>query len=104
MNTTIQKTQGKAMDTAARFLHLQNQRFFDENDQPREGDYLDEDDTIIRYHDGYIHSDDEPAIETADCHMEFWQHGRLHRADFRPAVISDYGETEEYWLSGERVK
>ena len=103
MNTTFRQTTKTAADTAARFLHLQDRRFYDADGLPREGDHLEGDD-IIRYQDGYIHSDDGPAIETVDCHLEFWQYGRLHRDDYRPAVIDDYGETEEYWLDGERIK
>jgi hypothetical protein len=72
------------------------------------GEVLLEDGTIIRYKDGFIHAvpDEEnypvPAVECTDSHVEFWEDGHIHRDDF-PAVISEYGDWEEYWSKGKLV-
>lgn len=104
MTTATQLQNQTGIDTKARFLHLQNQQFFDEGNLPLEGGYVENDGTIINYRNGYVHADSEPAIDCPDCHIEYWRNGRLHRGDYQPAVISDYGMAEEYWLNGERVK
>jgi hypothetical protein len=63
---------------------------------------------IVRFKDGYIHggtdSDGFPqaAIECRDQHKEWWENGRLHH-ESGPAVISDFGDWEEYWNQGELV-
>lgn len=64
--------------------------------------------TIMRFKDGKLHGDGgDAAICTEDGHLEFWQHGRLHR-EHGPAVCSvtedENGNTyAEYWLNGQRI-
>ena len=45
-----------------------------------------------------------------DFHTEFWENGKLSNKDLdkhgnlMPAVISNYGKHEEWWLDGKRIK
>jgi hypothetical protein len=63
---------------------------------------------VIRFAGGYIHGgkdpegNGQPAIECADSHTEWWDSGYLHRED-GPAVVSDFGDWEEYWDHGKLV-
>jgi hypothetical protein len=63
---------------------------------------------VIRFADGYIHGGidadgaAQPAIECNDSHTEWWTEGYLHRED-GPAVISEFGDWEEYWDRGKLV-
>lgn len=51
--------------------------------------------------DGKHHSvDDEPAIEFEN-RKEWYKHGKLHRANGKPAVVYLNGD-EEYWVDGVR--
>jgi hypothetical protein len=71
------------------------------------GDYAIKE-TIIRFKDGYFHGgadtegNPQPAIECGDGHTEWWEDGYLHREN-GPAIISDYGDWEEYWEHGKLV-
>ena len=71
------------------------------------GDYTVNGD-ISRFKNGLLHGgkgldgEDQPAIEFADGHTEWWENGLLHR-DKGPAIISDYGTWEEFWQQGELI-
>lgn len=61
---------------------------------------------IIRFMDGLLNGGrdnirhvDLPAYEAFDGHVEYWEKGMLHR-EHKPAVISDYGNWEEWWYHG----
>jgi hypothetical protein len=78
-----------------------------EEGKPCNGDYLIKE-TVLRFKDGYLHGgtdredDPQPAIECGDGHTEWWEKGYIHR-DEGPAIISDYGDWEEYWEHGKLV-
>jgi hypothetical protein len=63
---------------------------------------------VIRFEGGYIHGgkdidgNSQPAIECGDTHTEWWEKGYLHRED-GPAIISEFGDWEEYWDRGKLV-
>lgn len=63
---------------------------------------------IIRFKNGLLHGgkspdgNDIPAFETEDGHVEFFENGLLHRENF-PAVISDFGDWEEWWNHGNLI-
>lgn len=65
-------------------------------------------DTIVRFKNGLLHGDstpdglDIPAYETETGHTEYFKNGLLHREN-APAVISDWGDWEEWWNEGELV-
>ena len=69
------------------------------------GDYTVNGD-ISRFKNGLLHGgkgldgEDQPAIELADGHTEWWENGLIHR-DGGPAIISEYGTWEEFWQHGE---
>jgi hypothetical protein len=66
------------------------------------------DGVITRFHNGLIHGgtdiagEPQPAIILPDGHTEWWDTGVLHR-DEGPAVISKFGEWEEFWTHGTLV-
>jgi hypothetical protein len=63
------------------------------------------DGTILRFKGGKIHGgkdvegNDQPAIECTDVHTEWWEDGLIHK-DNGPAIISQFGDWEEYWNHG----
>jgi hypothetical protein len=57
-----------------------------------------------RFHGGKdVYGDLLPAIEMPNGHLEWWDHGELHRAG-GPAVITQYGDWEEWWHYGELIE
>ncbi len=59
------------------------------------------DDCILRFKNGLLDGGDKPAVECPETgHAEYWKNGRLHRDDGLPAVITNSGDREEYWLDG----
>ena len=65
---------------------------------------------ILNWKDGYLHSEDDiPAVQFDDSHTEHWENGKLSNkqmdvfGNLYPAIISDYGKIEEFWVDGERV-
>ena len=52
---------------------------------------------------------DTPAVRFDDSHTEYWENGKLSNREqdiygnLMPAVISQYGSIEEYWVDGKRV-
>jgi hypothetical protein len=72
---------------------------------PCNGDYNVNGD-ISRFKNGLLHGgtgiegEAQPAIELLNGHTEWWEDGFLHRDD-GPAVITQHGTWEEFWLHGE---
>jgi hypothetical protein len=92
----------------ALFLKFQGKAVYDEGAQKAaSGDRMIQE-TIIRFEGGYIHGGldldgrPQPAIECKDAHTEWWEKGFLHR-EGGPAVVSDFGDWEEYWERGKLV-
>jgi hypothetical protein len=90
------------------FLDFLGKRIYDEeNKMPVNGDRILQG-AIIRFAGGYIHGGNDPdgkpqpAIECRDSHTEWWEEGKLHR-EGEPAIISDFGDWEEYWVKGKLV-
>jgi hypothetical protein len=73
-----------------------------------QGEYAIEN-TIMRFEKGLLHGgkdvygDEQPAIEIPNGHVEWWDHGEIHR-DGAPAIITQYGEWEEWWSHGTLVE
>jgi len=61
-------------------------------------------DVIMRFDEnGMLHSDDMPAVETQG-HVEYWQHGKLHRENNLPAVSANNFSDKEFWVDGKFIK
>ena len=104
MNHALNQTVNTvSLESKARYLLYLNQQFRNDDGSLKEGDSLNDNGDIIRYHNGFIHAEDEPAIECSDGHIEFWNNGLLHQEDSLPAVISEGGNHLEYWNRGVRV-
>lgn len=65
---------------------------------------------ILNWKNGLLNSEPGiPAVQMEDTHTEYWTMGKLHNdslneeGEIMPAVISNYGEVEEYWKDGERI-
>ena len=71
--------------------------FNDVSQKPCDGQYM-VSDTIVRFRNGL----DIPAYETETGHTEYFENGFLHRVN-GPAVISDWGDWEEWWNEGELI-
>lgn len=63
--------------------------------------------TIARFKNGFLHGgvnsegEPQPAIECGfQNHVEWWEDGKLHREN-GPAVITEFGNWEEFWLQGQ---
>jgi len=62
---------------------------------------------ILRFNNGLLHGEGEPAAEYLDGHHEWWKNGKLHRDD-GPAVYTivedeDGNTYEEWWKEGEHL-
>ena len=89
-------------ETVALFLMYQGVTFIDEAKQIAHGDF-DLGYMLVRLDEnGLLHGQDEPAIQTVNGHLEWWNQGVLHRMD-APAVITDFGEIQERWENGKRI-
>lgn len=81
--------------------------FNDVTQKPCNGTY-ETNGTIVRFKNGLLHGGkneehfDLPAYQTEEGHIEFFENGLLHREN-APAVISDWGDWEEYWNHGELI-
>lgn len=81
--------------------------FNDVSQKPCDGQYM-VSDTIVRFRNGLLHGGktpdglDIPAYETETGHTEYFENGLLHRVN-GPAVISDWGDWEEWWNEGELI-
>lgn len=76
---------GRGIDEAAR---AKRDREAEGQRQPRAFEVVDDDGTVsFRYYldndsiRGVLHREDDPAIERADGHKEWWLHGQRHRED-----------------------
>lgn len=81
--------------------------FNDVSRKPCDGEYM-VSGTIVRFRNGLLHGGttpeglDIPAYETDTGHTEYFENGILHREN-GPAIISDWGDWEEWWNNGELV-
>ena len=81
--------------------------FNDVSQKPCDGQYI-VSDTTVRFKNGLLHGGktpdglDIPAYETETGHTEYFENGFLHRVN-GPAVISDWGDWEEWWNKGELI-
>jgi len=63
---------------------------------------------ITRFHNGLLHGgtnfvgEPQPAVILPDNHTEWWEMGKLHNEE-GPAVISKFGDWEEFWVHGQLV-
>ena len=78
------------MQTKARFLQYVGKVLRD-----KDGQLLDDDiykgGIILRFRSGRLDGDGEPAVETEDCHIEYWDKGQLVE------VVTDYMNHKEKW-------
>lgn len=65
---------------------------------------------LLNWKDGFLHStQDIPAVQMDDGHTEFWTNGYLNNdnhdseGNLMPAVITNYGTEEEFWINGKRL-
>lgn len=73
----------------------------DEQNAPLNGMKTLPDGTIMRFKNGYLDGDGEPALEYENGGVEYWTAGFPHG---EPAVIQDFGAREEYWNQGFLLK
>ncbi len=94
------------MNTKARFL-----QYTDKVCRTNSGKIMDGDELypkmIMRFKNGLLHGEGEPAVSCLDGHQEYWKNGKLHN-EKGPAILTitedeDGNVYEEYWLEGERV-
>jgi hypothetical protein len=109
------------METVSRFIKLMEREkpFLDENGNLKQGSEFkifenkygqEAISCILNWKDGFLHSEDDiPAVQFDDSHTEHWENGKLSNkqmdvfGNLYPAIISDYGKIEEFWIDGERV-
>ena len=100
--------------TRSRFFDATDKVFLNEDGSEKQGQeiiFLDNkvgDDNvtaILNFTDGKLNDNGTiPAIQCDDAHCEFWKNGKLHNTqkdvdgNQMPAIISDYGDIEEYWV------
>lgn len=94
------------METKSRFLQYTDKICRDESGRIQDGDVLFPK-MIMRFKNGLLHGENEPAVSCTDGHLEFWKDGRLHK-DNGPAVVNireqpEGQDYEEYWKNGERI-
>jgi len=81
---------GKEVQTKARFLQYTGKVLRD-----KDGQLLDDDiykgGVILRFRNGRLDGEGEPAVETEDCHIEYRDKGELKE------VVSDYMNHKEKW-------
>lgn len=81
---------GNETRTKARFLQYTDKVLRDNEGQLLEGDMY-KNGIILRFHNGKLDGQGEPAVETEDCHMEYWDKGMLQE------VVTDYMRHSETW-------
>ena len=108
MNETIEMKTPDIKYSKSECLKYQGVTVFnDVSQKPCDGEYT-VSDTIVRFRNGLLHGDktpdglDIPAYETETGHTEYLKNGFLHRVN-GPAVISDWGDWEEWWNEGELI-
>jgi len=100
------KTQDARYSRSA-FLKYAGKTFGSGKDGAMHGEYL-IDGVITRFHNGLLHGgtdiagEPQPAVILPDNHTEWWEMGRLHREE-GPAVVSKFGDWEEFWTRGTLV-
>ena len=101
------QTSDKRLSRSQNLKYLGVTVFSDDTKKPCNGTY-DCNVTIVRFSNGLLNGGineeklEVPAYETEEGHSEYWKNGLLHREN-APAVISDWGNWEEYWNNGELV-
>ena len=108
MNETIEMKTPDIKYSKSECLKYQGVTVFnDVSQKPCDGEYT-VSDTIVRFRNGLLHGDktpdglDIPAYETETGHTEYLKNGFLHR-EKGPAVITDWGDWEEWWNEGELI-
>ena len=108
MNETIEMKAPDIKYSKSECLKYQGVTVFnDVSQKPCDGEYT-VSDTIVRFRNGLLHGDktpdglDIPAYETETGHTEYFKNGFLHR-EKGPAVITDWGDWEEWWNEGELI-
>ena len=108
MNETIEMKTPDIKYSKSECLKYQGVTVFnDVSQKPCDGEYT-VSDTIVRFRNGLLHGDktpdglDIPAYETETGHTEYFKNGFLHR-EKGPAVITDWGDWEEWWNEGELI-
>lgn len=108
MNETIEMKTPDIKYSKSECLKYQGVTVFnDVSQKPCDGEYT-VSETIVRFRNGLLHSDktldglDIPAYETETGHTEYFKNGFLHR-EKGPAVITDWGDWEEWWNEGELI-
>lgn len=108
MNETIEMKTPEIKYSKSECLKYQGVTVFnDVSQKPCDGEYT-VSDTIVRFRNGLLHGDktpdglDIPAYETETGHTEYFKNGFLHR-EKGPAVITDWGDWEEWWNDGELI-
>ncbi len=97
------------METKSRFYEYTGKEFRDADGELKQGDVL-RNGTILRFFDGKLDGDGEPAVECQDGHMEWWKEGKLHRdASDGPAVTTICEQEDgtaygEKWENGIRLE
>lgn len=91
------------------FKVYQHQRILTTDQKLADGDYIIDDELIIRISNGFLNDVINtdmiilPAIEAMDgSHIEHWKNGVLH-CDYEPAVIDIIDNYEEWWQNGIQV-
>lgn len=99
------KTNDKKL-SHSRCLKYQNVTVFNDSTKKPMTGVFEVSSGTLRFLDGLLdggrNSDGQqeiPAYEANDGHVEYWDHGVIHR-DGKPAVISDFGNWEEWWYHG----
>lgn len=108
MNEIIEmKTPDKSYSKSVCLKYQRVTVFNDVSQKACDGQYM-VSDTIVRFRNGLLHGGktpnglDIPAYETETGHTEYFENGLLHRVN-APAVISDWGDWEEWWNEGELI-
>lgn len=85
------------METNARYVEYQGKEFRNEDGSLMEGDKF-KNNVIMRFHNGLLDGQGEPAIECIDGHMEDWTAGYITKID------DIRGKYSEVWKDGVRIK
>ena len=94
------------MATKARFLHYTDKICRNNDGNIQDGDIL-LPGMIMRFKNGLLHAEGEPAISCTDGHLEYWKHGKLHAVG--QAAVTTIREDangnvyEEFWENGVHI-
>ena len=84
------------MEKEDEFLKYSGKEFRNDGGELMEGDIF-KNGIIMRFHNGLLDGQGEPAIETNHGHIEYWEKGQ------RTRVVTDYFNTEEIWENGKMI-